>query len=285
MSDPQSPEPVSGDITEPVAASAVRDEAPSTAAEVVRTPGQILRETREARQLSRADVAETLRFSVRQVELVEADDYEALPGATVVRGFVRSYAKLLKLDPAPLLDSLQVKVPTAVSDVRPPQYIGEAEAGSAVGRAVTNALPWSKVLAGGVLVAAVMLVGYFLHASGMFTSAAPKATASAPVTAPVVAAPTPVTQPPVPVTDEAVLPPPSALVVEFDGHSWIEVKDGLQKVVFVGEYTKGTRQVIEGQAPFQLWIGKASNVRVMFGDRVVDLKPHTREDVARLSVE
>jgi len=55
--------------------------------------------------------------------------------------------------------------------------------------------------------------------------------------------------------------------------------------VFVGEYPAGTRQNVDGKAPFQLWVGRASGVRVFMGDRSVDLKPYTREDVARLSVE
>ncbi len=300
--DPHEPVPVAGSDA-PGAASAGEAEAtvpagdadgaaglesPSSPVPLLSTPGRTLRDAREARGLSQADVAEVLRFSTRQIELLESDQYEILPGATVVRGFVRSYAKLVKLDPIPLLDGLEIRVPSAVTEVRPPEYIGEAESGSAVGRAVSNALPWSRLLAGSVLIVAVALVAYFLFSAGLFSppAAAPATPAAAPQAT--VAAPNPVVEPAgqgSSGTQEAVMPPPVALIVEFDGHSWIEVKDGMQKVVFVGEYGKGTRQVIEGQAPFQLWIGKASQVRVTFGERTVDLKPHTREDVARLSVE
>jgi cytoskeleton protein RodZ len=81
------------------------------------------------------------------------------------------------------------------------------------------------------------------------------------------------------------LPPHAGLRVEFDDRSWIEVRDAMQKVVFVGEYPAGTLQNIEGKAPFQLWIGRASAVRVFMGERSIDLKPHTREEVARFSLE
>jgi cytoskeleton protein RodZ len=80
-------------------------------------------------------------------------------------------------------------------------------------------------------------------------------------------------------------PPLTPLVAEFDDRSWIEVRDVAQKIVFVGEYPKGTRQVIEGQAPLQVWVGKASGVRLTYGERSIDLKPHTREEVARLTIE
>jgi cytoskeleton protein RodZ len=48
-------------------------------------------------------VAEQLKLAVRQVVAIEAGDYAALPSPAVTRGFVRAYAKILRLDPAPLV--------------------------------------------------------------------------------------------------------------------------------------------------------------------------------------
>jgi cytoskeleton protein RodZ len=70
------------------------------------TPGQVLRGAREARKLSLEDVAQHLKYAPRQIEALERDDYLQLPAATVVRGMVRSYAKLLELAPEPLLQSV-----------------------------------------------------------------------------------------------------------------------------------------------------------------------------------
>jgi cytoskeleton protein RodZ len=80
-------------------------------------------------------------------------------------------------------------------------------------------------------------------------------------------------------------PPFAGLRVEFDDLSWIEIRDAAQKIVFVGEYPAGTRQNVEGKPPFQIWIGKASGVRLFMGERSIDLKPYTREEVARFSLE
>jgi cytoskeleton protein RodZ len=90
-----------------------------------------------------------------------------------------------------------------------------------------------------------------------------------------------------PVAENAASAPPpfAGLRVEFDDHSWIEIRDATQKVVFVGEYPAGTRQNVEGKAPFQVWVGRASGVRMFMGERSIDLKPHTREEVARFTVE
>ena len=49
------------------------------------------------------EVAQQLKFGVRQLEALEADRFNELPGGTFARGMVRSYARLLKIDPEPLL--------------------------------------------------------------------------------------------------------------------------------------------------------------------------------------
>jgi cytoskeleton protein RodZ len=63
----------------------------------------VLRERREALEVSVREVAETLNLSMTIVEAIEADDAERLPGTVFARGYVRAYARLLDLDPEPLL--------------------------------------------------------------------------------------------------------------------------------------------------------------------------------------
>jgi cytoskeleton protein RodZ len=69
-------------------------------------PGALLREARERLGLSIADAAAHTKLAPRQIEALEADDYQHLPEMAFVRGFVRSYAKLLQLDVPPLLAAL-----------------------------------------------------------------------------------------------------------------------------------------------------------------------------------
>jgi cytoskeleton protein RodZ len=68
--------------------------------------GKTLREARERLGMSVADVANRIKFAPRQIEWLEEDDYVHLPEAAFVRGFVRSYARLVELDPALLLSTL-----------------------------------------------------------------------------------------------------------------------------------------------------------------------------------
>ncbi len=68
--------------------------------------GSMLREARENLGLTVADVAGQIKFAPRQIEALEADDFRNLPEAAFLRGFVRSYAKILKLDAESLLASM-----------------------------------------------------------------------------------------------------------------------------------------------------------------------------------
>jgi cytoskeleton protein RodZ len=58
-------------------------------------------------------VADQLKLAVRQVIALEAGDYASLPSPAVTRGFVRAYAKLVKLDPAPLVAQIAMETEPA----------------------------------------------------------------------------------------------------------------------------------------------------------------------------
>jgi cytoskeleton protein RodZ len=69
-------------------------------------PGAQLAAFREARGWSIEQVASQLNLAPRQILAIERDDYPALPGMPIVRGFIRAYAKVLKVDPMPLLATI-----------------------------------------------------------------------------------------------------------------------------------------------------------------------------------
>ena len=61
--------------------------------------GEFLRRERELRYVSLDDVAERTKISRRYLEAIEEGQYDRLPGETFVRGFIRSYAQSVGLDP------------------------------------------------------------------------------------------------------------------------------------------------------------------------------------------
>ena len=74
-------------------------------------PGRTLAAQREAMGWTVEQVADQLKLAVRQVVALEAGDYASLPGPAVVRGFVRAYAKIVKLDPVPLVALIALDAP------------------------------------------------------------------------------------------------------------------------------------------------------------------------------
>ncbi len=73
----------------------------------VAASGVALKQAREARNLSIAEVASTLKLTHRQIEAIESEAFDQLPGSAFARGFVRNYARYLGLDPAPLLERME----------------------------------------------------------------------------------------------------------------------------------------------------------------------------------
>lgn len=70
------------------------------------SPGRILRSAREAMGLSRREIAEALNLLESVVVAIEEDDTARQPEPVFMRGYVRNYARLLKLDPEPLIGAL-----------------------------------------------------------------------------------------------------------------------------------------------------------------------------------
>ena len=86
-------------------------------------PGQTLQSQREAMGWTVEQVADQLKLAPRQVVAIEAGDYASLPSPAVTRGFVRAYAKLLRIDAAPLVSMIELNMPP------------EAQAGASVNTA------------------------------------------------------------------------------------------------------------------------------------------------------
>ncbi|QBF25277.1 helix-turn-helix domain-containing protein [Pseudomonas tructae] len=78
---------------------------PEAAAATRENPGEILRQARESRDLSQAEVARKLNLTVSSLNNLETGAFDKLPGHTFARGYIRAYAKLLDMDQAPLVQA------------------------------------------------------------------------------------------------------------------------------------------------------------------------------------
>ncbi|NIE74652.1 helix-turn-helix domain-containing protein [Pantoea sp. Ap-967] len=78
---------------------------PEVAAATGQNPGELLRQAREKREWSQAEVARKLNLTVSSLNHVETGAFDKLPGHTFARGYIRAYAKLMDMDQAPLVEA------------------------------------------------------------------------------------------------------------------------------------------------------------------------------------
>lgn len=280
-------------------------------AEVQLTVGQTLREAREASGMTLDEASARLRLMHRQVEAMEADDFDALGQLVFARGFVRNYARLLGLAPETLLVSMEgaPAAPAEVSYAKPPL------------QRPWFASSWVILLALVVLVVLAVPVGLYLWlnsdveeggqrqvavsrptTAGAAPSSAPPAT---PVEAPAETPGAPNAPAPVEGDGTVAVPPQSppdeaaedagsateastggaALHLEFGAEAWAEIKDATGRAVHRQLNPAGSRVEVKGEPPFKLVIGNAAETRLTYNGRPVDLKPHTGMTVARFTLE
>lgn len=74
---------------------------------VIKTPGILLREARQAKKLKREDVAKQMHLSVQWVKNLEKDDYSQVPALIYVRGYLRAYARCVGLNPEEVISAFE----------------------------------------------------------------------------------------------------------------------------------------------------------------------------------
>jgi cytoskeleton protein RodZ len=236
---------------------------------------------------------------------------------------VRNYARLLKLDPEPLIGRLAPRVET------PPDANQIAER-------FRQEVPFSDSAKRSTLLYAGFSVGVLLLVAALAyewhqqkaaprpeapvvertqpaeppaqatVAAQPPAPVSEPAPAPVVAekpsaapplvekkpaaAPV-VAKKPQPETiaateeSEKLAPGTHRIVLRTDGEAWLEVKDGAGRMLISSLNPAGTERVVRGRAPFDIVIGNASSVKLTYDGKPVDLRPHTKVEVARFTLK
>lgn len=133
----------------------------------------LLSNERVKRGLSLQEVADRLKLSRKQLEAIENDEYDKLPGPAFARGFVRNYAKLLGLDVALLNASLDAHLP--MPPVNPP--VADTAPAAPAPAASSRSPAVNPTLIKGALALLVLLlaagVGYRLLTQGASTPATP----------------------------------------------------------------------------------------------------------------
>lgn len=219
------------------------------------SPGKTLKEARERLGLSVPNVARDLHLSNTQINALEADDYQHFHGETYVRGYLRSYARLVGVDPAEILRRSQATVDRPV-DV--------PESGAPSAQPANRRGPWLGV----ALMLIVGSLGYLVYTSDSDRGSGParEAVSSAPVS--------------------PVYPDGSGrLVFSATAPAWIEVRDARGRRLLYQMVVPDRQTAIEGQPPFHVYIGHVDVVEVQYNGSRYDLTPHVEGMYARFVVK
>ena len=111
-------------------------------------------------------------------------------------------------------------------------------------------------------------------------------TATGTLTVPVVVTKTPESTEVAPDVPRPALPAGSGVLgFTFSGESWVEVVDRNGKTVLDKKFKDGDTEEVVGRTPFTVVIGNAKATRMAYDGKEIDLAPHTRVSVARVTVK
>jgi cytoskeleton protein RodZ len=231
--------------------------------DVVRTGiGAALREAREAQGRTLDDAAMSLRARASQIAALEEEEFASFGGDVYAKGFLKSYALDLGLDPAPLLDAYRREFGQA--------EIGSTALASGSMKPARNPRGAPPAWVAWVLVAVVVLAGLAVVGTLTNGSRTPEV-AGEPTTPPAAPAPSdeedeePTDEPePEPEPDPEPEPEPEITGVEvvltLEDASWMRViVDGvpiLEQIVPAGETLRYV-----GEEEIQIRFGNAGGVR------------------------
>lgn len=310
-----SEQPAHPPLAGPVMAERISDAAPRVTTEdqptIAGGVGAMLRQAREARNLSVADAAQALKLGPRQVMAIESEDWATLPGTTMIRGFVRNYARLLNLDIDLLMRGLDAQQLQQTAHL-------EVSAGTSASLPSSNGRRVERrdflAIFAGLAVLVVALAAYYFVPHDYWhdkwatlvgsrssptiaepvapppVESTPGAATSSGVPITVLATPNPVVLPDAANGARPAGPADSAsaarvLKLSFRQPAWVEIRDGRGEVLLSGLNSGGSQREIAGQPPFALVVGNAGQVTLEYQGRVIDLASRSKDDVARLTLE
>lgn len=232
--------------------------------------GERLRNAREARGWSLADVAELTRIRPTYLEALEEEQFDRLPGRTYMRGFLRTYATALGLDPDELFEAYHLEF-----DMSAQPIMGVHSVEVPI-RPAARPSPLRRFLILAALVALVLalILGY-IGIQQFRRFAAPAARPESPSQPAPTASPNPASAQSEPLAQSPTTPRPRpaepqptplpagpvTVVLRATEESWIRISADGERV-FQGFITAGEERTWRAQRTLTVRIGNAQGVSV-----------------------
>ena len=281
-------------------------------------PGAIVRALREARGLTRQDIADSLNLSVRVIEDVETENWANLPAPAFTRGYFRAYAKLLDMNADEVtkaFDAAVARGDVAKTDETSPFHRRQGRGVADLMQKHPGAVLTSAV--GGVICAVLIVLWTVWPVAKAPAAAAALVVADAAMPKPSVATPAQTADAndstaPAGATTKTVVaaaantasvpalqPGPAQqhddhgarritnsgddrLKFSFTQDCWVEIKDAQGGSVYSDLSKSGETLELVGHPPFHILLGNAPAVTLAFNGERIALSPHTRNNVGTL---
>ncbi len=283
----------------------------------LQTPGEILKEAREKKDLSQQELSKLLHLNLNIISYLENDQYEKISAPTYTRGYLRSYARVVDVDE----DSIIQLFNNNQSTNETPEIIPEVSQKSQISssdkpvKIMTYLISFALVLLLLVWWQSKYIVitpdqSSIDEPSGIESSQnveppafdydykiivhsdkpildldSGQATESTndDIT-PVVSNPVDETEQSININSNTLSGLTGDLTIFVDEESWIEVYNGADKKLLMRLVQSGSVINVTGLTPLSVLLGHASGVRVKFNSNDVDIDPFTRADVTRLKL-
>jgi cytoskeletal protein RodZ len=125
------------------------------------TVAEQLRTARESQQLTIQQIAEITNVRADHIRAIEQGNYDVFSAPIYIRGFVRSYCKILKLDSGPVITQLNAELDRTDKFSEPPPLTDEPRTVVDFLTLQLSKINWRKALIGVlILIVVVMIYGF-----------------------------------------------------------------------------------------------------------------------------
>jgi cytoskeleton protein RodZ len=259
-------------------------------------PGDLLAARRNELRWTLQEVSQRLKLAPRQITALEANDFASLPGMASVRGFIRSYARLLELDPVPLLAMLSNEANPAVDPILLRRPLPSRGFPGRRYAPPSGHRRGSRRLSGLALLVMVFVgaLAYAAYRHGLptisidvpsistvfdswknLTESTPSEATDKPLSAPEAAA----------LDEQKSIDPSRLLELKLREDAWVEIS-ALNGNKLVSRLMKaGTTEQFDMSEPVILVIGNASGVDANLRGQPLNLRAVARDNVSKLSLK
>ena len=274
----------------------------STSEQRAATPGlsAVLVAAREQMGLSQKNVADRLFLKTAYVRYMDDDDFDRFPTPAFIRGYLRLYARLVGLPGDEIVKlyeaELQAKAPVPETKEMTEEKIG--------GSSITGPIFQTGLIGLVALVVVLSLVWWLVSEADPLPQ----------VTQPALREPAAPAQPqqdePQPADDEvAATDDEDALIklertfedgvthifadaggmdeirLTFFDECWVEIEDARQERIYNDLHVVNEVLTVQGTAPFEVLLGRATRVEILYNGRPFEFDPHINQDeTAKITV-